>query len=133
MGKYPFDFSGKEILVVEDNEMAFALISAMLKQVRAGITRARNGQEAIDVCCSDTPVDLVLMDLQLPQVDGYAATREIKRCHPGLPVIATTANAFDEDREACLQAGCDAYFSKPLHFMKLFETMSACFRNGSVS
>lgn len=121
--KYNYDFKGRVVLAVEDNEISFKLISALLSQVNVTLIRATNGKEAIELCREDPRISLVLMDLQLPEVSGLDATREILRIRPDLPVIATTANAFDEDAQACREAGCAGYLSKPLQFRKLFELM----------
>lgn len=113
--------------MVEDNMISFKLISAVLSKVNAGIIHATNGRKAIELCQSGIRYDLVLMDMQMPEVGGLEATREIKRCCPGLPVIATTANTYDEDEAACREAGCDAFLTKPLKFEKLFELMESFF------
>jgi len=126
-GKYNYDFSDRVILVVEDNHISFKLISAVLKQVQATVVRASNGQQAIELCRSDAHFDLVLMDMQLPVVNGLEATREIKRLRPELVVVATTANAYAEDELACRRAGCDAFIAKPLNFRNMFEMMQSYF------
>jgi len=126
-GKYNYDFSDRVILVVEDNHISFKLISAVLKQVQATVVRASNGQQAIKLCRSDAHFDLVLMDMQLPVVNGLEATREIKRLRPELVVVATTANAYAEDELACRRAGCDAFIAKPLNFRNMFEMMQSYF------
>lgn len=121
--KYDFDFSGKMILVVEDNPISFKLIAVVLGQVNMDFVHAGNGKLAIEMCESNPDLDLVLMDIQLPGINGLQATREIKKFRPDLPVIAATANTFDEDKAACIEAGCSAYITKPLQFRKLFELM----------
>ncbi len=126
-GKYDFDFSDKIILVVEDNAISFKLISAVLKQVKANVVHAENGRKAIEACESGAHFDLVLMDLMMPEVDGLEATRRIKALRPTLPVVATTANTFDENVEACREAGCDEFLTKPLQFKKMFELMQSFF------
>ena len=126
-GKYDFDFSDKIVLVVEDNAISFKLISAVLKQVKANVVHAENGRKAIEACESGAHFDLVLMDLMMPEVDGLEATRRIKALRPSLPVVATTANTFDENVEACREAGCDEFLTKPLQFKKMFEMMQSFF------
>jgi CheY-like chemotaxis protein len=126
-GKYDFDFSDKVVLVVEDNQISFKLISAVLKQVKTNIVHAANGLKAIELCASDTHFDLVLMDMQMPEVDGLEATQRIKKIRPELPIVATTANTYDETALACREAGCDGFLSKPLQFRKMFEMMQAIF------
>lgn len=126
-GKYDFDFSDKLVLVVEDNEISYKLMHAVLKQVKTNIVRASNGKEAIDACLTDEHFDLVLMDMQMPEVDGLEATRRIKQIRPDLPIVATTANTFDENYLACKVAGCDGFLTKPLQFRKMFEMMQSLF------
>jgi two-component system sensor histidine kinase EvgS len=125
--KYDFDFSSKMVLVVEDNQISYKLISAVLNQVKANVVHAPNGKEAIDICNTDQHFDLIFMDMQMPELDGFAATRIIKQMRPGLPIIATTANIYEENAEACLEAGCDAFLAKPLQFRKMFELMQSFF------
>ena len=125
--KYNYDFEGRTILVVEDNEISFKLISAILTRVNVHLIRATNGKEAIEICRDNPGISMVLMDLQLPEVGGLEATRVISQMCPGLPVIATTANAFEEDEVACRQAGCAGYLAKPLQFRKLYELMQSFF------
>ena len=86
-----------------------------------------NGRDAIELCKAGQPFDLVLMDMQMPEVNGFEATREIKQMHPDLPVIATTANTYFEDEVASREAGCDAFLTKPLKFRQLFEQMQMFF------
>ena len=126
-GKYDFDFTGNVVLVVEDNRISFKLISAVLSQVKVGIVHASDGRQAIELCGGKNHFDLVLMDMQMPEIDGLEATKKIKLIRPDLPVIATTANTFDEDMLACRNAGCDAFLTKPLQFEKLFELMQSLF------
>ena len=126
-GKYDYDFTGKVVLVVEDNMISFKLISAVLAKVNAELVHAFNGRQAIELCSADNKFDLVLMDMLMPEVNGLEATREIKRIRPELPVIATTANTFDEDEISFKEAGCDAFLPKPLQFRQLFELMTSFF------
>lgn len=126
-GKYDYDFSDKVVLVVEDNEISYKLIHAVLTQVKANVVRASNGKEAIEACTSGMHFDLVLMDMQMPEVDGLEATRYIKQILPELPIVATTANTYDENARACKEAGCDGFLTKPLQFVKMFDLMQSFF------
>ena len=126
-GKYDFDFSDKVVLVVEDNQISFKLIDAVLRQVKTNVVHAPDGLKAIEVCTTDAHFDLVLMDMQMPEVDGLEATRRIKMIRPELPILATTANTYDETAQACREAGCDAFLTKPLQFRKMFELMQSFF------
>ena len=126
-GKYDFDFSDRVVLVVEDNQISFKLMHAILRQVKANVVHAPNGKEAIERVESGAHFDLVLMDMQMPEVDGLEATRKIKQLRPDLPVVATTADIYDENAQACKEAGCDAFLAKPLQFRKMFELMQSFF------
>lgn len=126
-GKYDFDFSDKVVLVVEDNQISFKLIHAVLSQVKTNVVHATNGKKAIEACTSGTHFDLVLMDMQMPEVDGLEATRRIKQILPDLPIVATTANTYQETALACKEAGCDGFLTKPLQFRKMFELMQSLF------
>lgn len=126
-GRFNFDFTGKSVLVVEDTMMSFKLFSAVLTQVNAGVTHASDGRKAIEMCSGDLHFDLVVMDIQMPEVNGIEATRAIKKIRPELPIIAATANTFDDEEAECMAAGCAAYITKPLKFNKLFELMQSLF------
>lgn len=125
--RFDYDFSGKSVLVVEDTMMSFKLFSAVLSKVNASVTHAINGRKAIEMCTGDHPFDMVVMDLQMPEVNGIEATRIIKMEHPNLPIIAATANTFDDEELACREAGCDAYITKPLKFNQLLQIMQSLF------
>lgn len=102
----------KRILVAEDNDSNYLLMTFILKG-HYEFFRASNGQEAVDKASTEHP-DLILMDLKMPKMDGLEATRQIKEMLPNLPIIALTANAFDSDRTQAMEAGCDAFLSKPV-------------------
>ena len=125
--RFDFDFTGKSVLVVEDTMMSFKLMKAVLSQVNATVFHAPDGRKAIEMCSGDTHFDIIVMDIQMPEINGLDATREIKRLRPSLPVIAATANTFDDEEAACREAGCDSFITKPLKFVKLFELMQSLF------
>ena len=106
----------KTILVAEDNESNFILMTYILRKSYQ-YKRAKNGQEAIDIV-NEGGIDLVLMDIKMPVMDGFEATQKIKEAHPELPVIALTANAFDSDRQLAMKAGCNDFLSKPVNSAK---------------
>jgi CheY-like chemotaxis protein len=122
-GRFNYDFTGKSVLVVEDTMMSFKLIAAVLGQVNATVIHAHNGRKAIELCSGDQHFDIVVMDIQMPEINGIEATRKIKQMRPALPVIAATANTFDNEEAVCREAGCDSFITKPLQFVKLFELM----------
>ncbi|HEY9064438.1 MAG TPA: CHASE domain-containing protein [Burkholderiaceae bacterium] len=118
--------SGLRLLVVEDNLNNQQVADELLSDEGAQVTLAGNGQVAIDlVCAADPPFDAVLMDLQMPLMDGYTATAAIRRelGMTRLPIIAMTANAMDSDREACLAAGMNDHVGKPFDLSNLVSTL----------
>ncbi|CAK0760275.1 hypothetical protein CCP4SC76_3270001 [Gammaproteobacteria bacterium] len=105
--------------MVEDNLVNFKVIEAMLKRIGMTVTLAKDGQQAVDTIQDGDPCDLILMDLQMPVMDGYAATQRIRQweigyCRPRRPIIALTADAFEEDRQRCLAVGMDEVLTKPV-------------------
>ncbi len=121
--EYGRDWSDKKILIAEDNESNFEFLRAVLSVRKAGVLRAVNGLEVLNVLRDHEDVDIVLMDIQMPELNGYEATRLIKEMYPGIPVIAQTAFAMSEDRKKALDAGCDAYLAKPIQPRKLLTLM----------
>jgi CheY-like chemotaxis protein len=118
-----FDWRDKTILVAEDFEPNYMFIEAGLLNTRARIIWAKDGQEAIDVMKNHKKIDAVLMDIQMPRIDGLEATRQIKQMKPEVPVIAQTAYAMENDREKFIAAGCDDYISKPIKLGILLNTL----------
>ena len=118
---------GTQILLAEDNDANREVISLMLRRTDAKVVVSSNGREAIDraVAARDAgrPFDVILMDMQMPILDGYAATRELRDLGFQQPILALTAYADDESREECLRFGCDAHLSKPIEWEKLLETI----------
>jgi len=122
------DWGDKVILVVEDVDTNKIFFDAALRRTSAKILWAKDGQQAIDLF-KENKVDLVLMDLQLPILDGYTATREIKKINSDVPVIAQTAHVMSGEREKCMEAGCDDYLAKPIRLQILIETLSKFLNN----
>lgn len=114
----------KKILIVEDVEVSSILLREYLEPTQVKIIVATNGEEAVALCAKDNTIDLVLMDLQLPGMDGYEATGLIKKYRPNLPIVAQTANAMSDDRAKALNAGCDDYIAKPIRGEELLELLS---------
>ena len=112
----------KRILIAEDNDSNYILMNYILKK-HYDFFRARNGQEAVELAESEKP-DLILMDIKMPVMDGLEATRQIKAKNPDLPIIALTANAFDSDRHAAMEAGCSDFLAKPVNADKCIQTIA---------
>lgn len=110
----------RKILVVEDNDRNRRLLKILLKAKGYEVIEATTGEEAMN-CLRDQMPDLVLMDIQLPNMDGLALTRKIKSeaKTSGIPIIAVTAYAMKGDKKRILEAGCDAYISKPIDTREL--------------
>jgi signal transduction histidine kinase/CheY-like chemotaxis protein len=115
------DKSMKHILVVEDDEVSFMLIKELLRSLSIEVHHVTDGRDAISFVKANPDVSFILMDIKLPSIDGYEATRTIKQTHPGIPVIAQTAYAMTGDREKAIAAGCVDYIDKPLNSEKLVE------------
>lgn len=108
------DWSDKTILIVEDEESNFRYLKYTLEITNAKLLRAHNGIQAIDMIRSDNQIDLCLMDIHLPVMNGYDATQVIREFSPDLPIIAQTAFSMPGEREKSLKAGCNGYISKPI-------------------
>ena len=119
----PSSFKAKTILIAEDEDTNFLFLQEVLSPTNVAILRAHNGIEAIELVKKNDSIRLVLMDIQMPRMNGYQATQEIKKLKPSLPVIAQTAYAMAEDRAKGERAGCDYYLSKPIKPNDLLETL----------
>ncbi len=114
----------KRILIAEDNEINYLYFKQLLNQLDAEFSWATNGLEAVEMVKNNpSSFDLVLMDIKMPVMDGYEATRKMKKFRNDLPIIAQTAYAFASDREKALEAGCDDYISKPINRDRLVELL----------
>jgi PAS domain S-box-containing protein len=114
---------GKTILVAEDDRINFLLIREILTKTGVNIIWAANGEEAVQVCRNNDKVDLVLMDIKMPLMDGYEATRIIRGFRPALPIIALTAYAQASDKERALAEGCVGHISKPVDRGELYSML----------
>jgi len=122
-------WSGKTLLVAEDEDINYALIYELLKETEVNILHAVNGKEAIDMFRNEeNRVDLILMDIKMPEMDGYEATRLIRQFNKEVIIIAQTAFALTGDKERALQAGCNDYISKPIDSNLLIEIIQKYFK-----
>ena len=110
------------ILLVEDSEMNWDMLSRRLQRKGHEVLVATDGRQGVEMALSEVP-DLILMDMSLPVLDGWEATRQIKQAHEtqAIPVIALTAHAMAGDREQALAAGCDDYDTKPVDLRRLLQ------------
>ncbi len=114
-------YQGKTILIAEDNEINYTLVAKFLKNTGIQLIRARNGKEAVDIIKENQKIDLILMDVRMPIIDGYEATKMIQEIDKTIPIIAQTAYALSGDREKAIEAGCLDYLEKPIIGPKLFS------------
>jgi CheY-like chemotaxis protein len=112
------------ILIVEDVESNYLYLNAVLTKLDARIEWVKNGLEAVNFAKENPDLDLILMDLQMPEMNGYDATREIKKIYPALVIIAQTAFAMSDDRTKAIEAGCDDYLAKPIRSKDLLDTVN---------
>jgi len=116
-----------KILIAEDDETSGILISISARKFGKEIIIVRTGTEAVEACRNNPDIDLILMDVQMPEMDGYEATRQIRQFYTGVIIIAQTAFALEGDKEKALEAGCTDYISKPIRKEQLVDLMEKYF------
>ena len=121
--KTKFDWKDKTILLVEDDTLVYRFIKLILTKSNAKLLWAKNGREAIKFFELNDKIDLVLMDIQLPDINGYELTKKMKKLKKHIPVIAQTAYALAGDKEKSYEAGCDYYISKPIEADKFINVI----------
>jgi len=119
---YP-DWRSKVILVAEDEEVNYIFISEILGFSGVTLLWAKDGAQAVDLVKTIKKIDLVLMDIKMPVMNGYAATMEIRHINPKLPIVAQTAYAYSEDRQKAEAAGCNDYITKPINSKELYSIL----------
>lgn len=115
----------KTLLLVEDEEVNYLYIKELLDATGITLLHAPSAEKAIELCESSIIIDIILMDMRLPGIDGFEATRIIKRMRNNTPVIAQTAYAMENERKDCIDAGCDQYITKPFDQEILFEVINS--------
>jgi PAS domain S-box-containing protein len=123
-GKINRDWSGLKFLIADDVKANYLFLKAVMKETGAQILWAQNGEEAISIAKQHADLSLVLMDIRMPEIDGYKATKKIKALFPRLPIIAQTAFAETENQKAALEAGCDDYITKPISITELLSVIN---------
>jgi len=120
------NWKNRTILIVEDVEPNYQLLKNALIKTKAKIIRASTGNEAVDICKNHPEIDVVLMDIHLPDITGHQATKEIKAICKDITVIAQTAFVFSGERQKSIDAGCDDYIAKPIRSNELIYKIRNC-------
>jgi len=110
-----------KILIVEDDEISYTLLTRMLHNISKEVLHAITGVQAVEACRNNPDFDLILMDIKMPVMDGFEATRQIRQFNKDVIIIAQTAYAFSDDKKLALEAGCNDYITKPINTTSLFE------------
>lgn len=119
-----YDWQGYKILIAEDTEINFIFLSEALKNTGVDIVHAQDGQKAIERIKDEPDIDLVLMDINMPKLDGFESTAKIRELRDDLPIIAQTALSIDNAQEKAEEVGCDDFITKPIKlksFLKLID------------
>ncbi len=116
-----YDWRGKTILIAEDEEINYLFIERVLMSTNATLIRATNGKFAIDIVNSNPDINLILMDIRMPDINGIEATEEIKKVRPNLPIIAQTCYECDLDLASMPDVKFDGFVSKPVNISILLE------------
>ena len=126
-------YSGKKVLIVEDNELNREIATALLEEIGISVDSVEDGTDAVERMneVDDDRYDLIFMDIQMPKMDGYMATREIRTLKnnkkANIPIIAMTANAFEEDKKKAFQAGMNAHIAKPIDIKIILDAFDQVF------
>lgn len=118
-----YNFIGKTILIVEDEKVNQFFFEKALKKTQANLFFVQDGKEAVDMIMENTEIDLVLMDIRMPRMDGIEATRKIKAINPELPVIIQTANSPTSILEDVEKSGCNELLTKPIKIETLLSIL----------
>jgi two-component system, cell cycle response regulator DivK len=130
MDNYIWEF--KKILIAEDEETNYLFVEAILEDTKAELIWAKNGLDALEKFNQINDIDLILMDIKMPEMDGLTATKKIRLVNTDIPIIAQTAYAMSEDKNKCLNAGCTDYLTKPINHRLLLATIDKYFSKNVV-
>ncbi len=117
------DWKGKKILLAEDEEVNLIFFEELLEDTGVELVITSDGKATVEAALADKDIDLILMDVKMPVMSGLDATRQIKAQIPNLPIIAQTAYAMEDEKQHCLDAGCDDYIAKPIDPNDLFTLL----------
>ena len=116
-------------LIAEDDETSEIYLDALVEDISNKILHARNGNETIELCRENKDIDLILMDIKMPEMGGYEATLKIREFNKDVIIIAQTAYSLTGDREKAIEVGCNDYIAKPINKKELMEKIDKYFRN----
>lgn len=119
-----YSWVGKTVLIVEDNETSNIYFEAALRKTKATMIWAKNGLDAVEIVKNNPKVDLVLMDINMPKMDGIEATRIIKLLYPNIYIVVQTAFILSGEEGLCQEAGCDEFITKPIRLKFLLDTLN---------
>ena len=118
-----YTFLNQEIMIAEDEEINFLYLKTLLTRAGAIVYHARNGSQVIDLLKMHPEITIILMDIRMPVMDGFAATRAVKEINPHVVIIAQTAYTLLDDKCKCFEAGCDDYLTKPIEKNMLYSVL----------
>jgi two-component system, cell cycle response regulator DivK len=119
-----YSWLGKTILIVEDNEPSNVYFEAALRKTNANLVWAKNGLDAVEMVKENNGIDLILMDINMPKLDGIGATRIIKNLYPEIVIVVQTAFILSGEERMCQEAGCDEFITKPIRLKYLLDTIN---------
>lgn len=120
-----YDWTGKTILIAEDELINFRLLQLMLAKTKVTILHGNDGIKTLELFYANPQINLILMDIKMPEIDGCEVTREIRKQKPLLPIIAQTAYALEEEKQKSIEAGCTAYITKPIYKNDLLSLIAS--------
>ena len=119
-----YSWEGKTVLIVEDNETSNIYFEAALRKTKANLIWAKNGMDAVDIVKESDDIDLILMDINMPKMDGIEATKIIKTLYPEIIIVIQTAFVLSGEERLCHDAGCDEFITKPIRLKYLLDTIN---------
>lgn len=119
-----YSWEGKTVLIVEDNETSNVYFEAALRKTKANMIWAKNGLDAVNIVRNNSQIDLILMDINMPKMDGIEATRIIKTEFPNIVIVVQTAFILSGEERMCQEAGCDEFITKPIRLKYLLDTVN---------
>ena len=120
-----YNWKDKTIMIAEDSEMNFIIIKKSLEVSGAEILWAKDGEELIESVKEGNSIDLILMDISMPKMDGYTASKALRNDGYQMPIIAQSAFSIDEEKDKVIDAGCNDFISKPINKEELFEKIDS--------